>query len=193
MAWISILSKLLSIVRISQPPQKCLTHTQSNPSDLHTSSDQVNISKGAITKSTAVSYTCLMGPTEPLGYQLYGRAPAKAITKSLHCFTHFLRHSDGSWGTVTIAVEVSCITDITRGKQKAKEKKWKRNEQILSIKCTWMAPRDQIAEGITPHLGITITCHARNPGVRLAFFSQHLLFQGSNLGFENDICMAMMW
>lgn len=133
-----------------------------------------------------------MGPTEPLGCQLYDRAPAKAITKSLHCFTYFLWHSDGSRGTVIIAMEVSCITYITRGKQKSKGKKCKTNKQIPSIKCTWMAPHGQISEGMTPHLGVTITCHSRNPGVRLAVFSQLLLFRGSNLGSENTICMAVI-
>lgn len=87
-----------------------------------------NISKEAITKSTTQFYTCLMGPTEPLGCQFYGRAPAKAITKSLHCFTHFLRHSDGSWGTVITATEVSCIAYTTRGKQKSKGNKCKTNK-----------------------------------------------------------------
>lgn len=34
-----------------------------------------------------------------------------------------------------------------------------------------MAPHGQISEGITPHLGLTITCYSGNPGVRLAVFS----------------------
>lgn len=59
-----------------------------------------------------------MGPIEPLGCQLYGRAPAKAITQSLQCFTHFLRHSEGSQETVIIAVKVSCITYMTGVKKK---------------------------------------------------------------------------
>lgn len=71
-----------------------------------------------------------MGPTEPLGCQLYGRAPAKAITKSLHCFTHFLPHSDSSQGTVIIAMEVSCITYTTGENKKAKERNVKQTNSI---------------------------------------------------------------
>lgn len=88
------------------------------------------MSKGAITKSTALSYTCLMGPIEPLGCQLYGRAPAKAITQSLQCFTHFLRHSDASQETVIIAMEVSCITYMTGVNKEAKEKNVKRTNSL---------------------------------------------------------------
>ena len=142
-----------------------------------------------------------MGPTEPLGYQLYGRAPAKAITKSLHCFTHFLRHSDGSRGTVIMAMEVSCITYTTKGKQKkAKERSVKQTN--FSIKCTWMAPHGQISEGITPHLGITITCHSRNPGVRLAIFSpllpavpmkQFRVWERQMHGYDGMVFVGSTW
>lgn len=142
-----------------------------------------------------------MGPTEPLGCQLYGTAPAKAITKSLHCFTHFLWHSDGSWGTVIIAVEVSCITYITRGKQKSKGKKCKTNKQIPSIKCTWIAPYGQISEGMTPHLGITIKSHSRNPGVRLAIFfttpavpmKQFRVWEQHMHGYGAMVFISSMW
>lgn len=133
---ISVSLNLFSIVRVSQSSQKCLTHRSSNPNDLQ-SSWSCNVFKGAITKSTALSYTSLMGPTEPLGCQLYGRASVEAITKSLHCFTHFLQHSDGSWGTVYIAAEVSCITCTSRGKQKSKRKKCKINKFLPLIAHEW--------------------------------------------------------
>lgn len=126
-----------------------------------------NISKGAITKSTALSYTCLMVPTEPLGCQLYGRAPAKAITKSLHCFTHFLWHLDGPQGTVIIVMGTLYSLRYQgkqTNKQKDKGKKCKTNKQIPSITYTWTAPHSQVSEGLTPHLGITITSHSRNAG-----------------------------
>lgn len=43
-----------------------------------------------------------------------------------------------------------------------------------------MAPHGQISEGLTPHLGITITSYSRNPGVRLAIFFLH------NSGCSNE-------
>lgn len=123
-----------------------------------------NISRGAVTKSTTLSYTFLMVPTEPLGCQLYGRAPAKAITKSLHCFTHFLWHLDGPQGTVIIAMGILYSLHCQGKQKKIKGKKCKTNKQIPSIKYTWMAPHSQVSEGLTPHLGITVTSHSRNTG-----------------------------
>lgn len=52
--------------------------------------------KELLQKSTALPHTCIMVPTESLECQLYGRVCAKAITKSLHCFTHFFWLLDGS-------------------------------------------------------------------------------------------------